>query len=386
MDITCEVWNGKAVASVDKRRRERIRAKQAARYVASSQSPLDQVDEIEGEAIARSRSVNPSPDGHVLKAPGRNARRRRLEARREARTQSQEVRVANETRPAQPSRMFFSVGAKAESKPASLSKRRSARQREHLRRQGLDPARPEARVRPQGVVWVSWRWFSGALSLTLVFVLYAMLGTNVFVVNSVAVGGEKYLTAEQIFEAAGIANKHLFWVDPLDVEKRLESNPSIADAQVFVGWPPNMVSILISEREPALIWEQGNFRVWVDVNGIVMFQREERTELLRIVSREQNAEPLGVGSTIDREVIAGALQLKAKFPNIEELLYDPVKGLGYQDGRNWIVWFGVGTNMEMKVLVYDAIVRAYNPAIQFLEVDVSDPDHPSFIDRFPTDQ
>jgi cell division septal protein FtsQ len=368
------------VTSVDKRRRERIRNKQAARHIASAHSPLDDMIEVEEEGVARSLRV--STDGHVLKAPGRNARRRRLESRREARSS---VRAANESGPTLPSRMFFSVGAKAAAKPSSLSKRRSARQRLNMRRQGVDPARPEARVRPQGVVWVSWRWFSGALSLSLIFVLYAMLGTNVFIVDSVAVGGEKYLTAEQIFEAAGVANKHLFWVDPLDVEERLESNPSIADAQVYVGWPPNMVSIVINEREPALIWEQGNFRVWTDINGIVMFQREERTDLLRIVSRQENIEPLGVGSTIDREVIAGALQLKAKFPSIEVLLYDPIKGLGYEDGRNWIVWFGVGTNMEMKVLVYDAIVRSYYPAIQFLEIDVSDPDHPSFTDRFPSD-
>lgn len=380
------------MTSVDKRRRERIRAKQAARYVANAHSPLDQVDELEGEVLVRTRSAA-SPDGHVLKAPGRNARRRRSEAHRESRVQRQEtrssIRAANDIRPAQPSRMFFSVGAKAESKPASLSQRRSARQREHLRRQGLDPARPEARVRPQGVVWVSWRWFSGVLTLTLLGVLYAMLGTNVFVVNSVAVGGEKYLTAEQIFEASGVANRHLFWVDRLDVQQRLKSNPSVSDAQVYVGWPPNMVSIVISEREPALIWQQGEFRYWVDVNGIVMFQREERAELLRIVNTAENAETLGAGSTIDREVIAGALQLKAKFPIIEELKYDPVKGLGYEDiadGRNWTVWFGVGTNMEMKVRVYDAIVAAYFPAIQFLEVDVSDPDHPSFIDRYPADQ
>jgi hypothetical protein len=134
-----------------------------------------------------------------------------------------------------------------------------------------------------------------------------------------------------------------------------------------------------------MVWEQGDFRVWVDVNGIVMFQREERTDLLRIVYPGDN-EPLGVGATIDRNIVAGALQLKAKFPTIEVLIYDPIKGLGYRDGRNWTVWFGVGANMDMKILVYDALVRAYYPAVQFLEVDVSDPDHPTFTDRFPTDR
>lgn len=383
------------MTSVDKRRRERIRNKQAARHIASAHSPLDDMIEVEEEGVARPLRASAPADGHVLKAPGRNARRRRLESRREARLQGQNthssIRAANEAGPPQPSRMFFSVGAKAAAKPASLSKRRSARQRLNLRRQGVDPTRPEARVRPQGVVWVSWRWFSGALTLSLVFVLYAMLGTNVFIVDSVAVGGEKYLTAEQIFEAAGVANKHLFWVDPLDIEERLESNPSISDAQVYVGWPPNMVSIVINEREPALIWEQGNFRVWTDINGIVMFQREERADLLRIVSRQENIEPLGVGSTIDREVIAGALQLREKLPNIDRdvqnvdvLLYDPVKGLGYEATQNWIVWFGVGTNMEMKALVYYAIKLRF-PDIAFLEIDVSNPDHPSFTERFPAD-
>src|SRR5690606_17498483 len=153
------------------------------------------------------------------------------------------------------------------------------RRRQKLRRAGQDPHRPEARVRPMGVVWISWRWLSGTLIILLAIVLYVMLFSDIFVIDSMAVGGVRYLSREQIFEASGLANKHLFWVDPRKIEAQLEQNPSIASAQVFTGWPPNMVSIYITERDPALIWEQGDFRVWVDVNGIVMFQREEREDL-----------------------------------------------------------------------------------------------------------
>jgi hypothetical protein len=156
-----------------------------------------------------------------------------------------------------------------------------------------------------------------------------------------------------------------------------------------------MVSIFVTEREPAAIWEVRGperealglepFRVWVDVNGtVIMNVREDRDDLVRIVD-SSSEDPLGVGSKVDRTVIAGALQLKALFPDIDHLEYDPVKGLGYEDGRNWIVWFGTGTNMEMKSKVYDTIVRVNYPNIQFLEVDVSDPDHPYFVDRFPVE-
>jgi hypothetical protein len=373
------------VTSVDKRRRERIRAKRALRE-GEERSELDESGGPGNLSGARSKPLL-QVDGHVQAAPGRQARRRRLSIRREARDKARQARTAakqaDESGADQPSFMLLggSAAQAVSPKRPSLGQRRAGRRRERLRREGQAPHRPEERVRPLGVVWISWRWLSGGLTIALLVVLYAMLGTDVFIVDSVAVGGERYLTAEQVFEAADVANRHLFWIDPAAVEARLESSPGIADAQVYVGWPPNMVSILISERDPALIWEQGDFRVWVDVNGIVMYQREERRDLLRIVYPDQ-IEPLGVGSTIDREIVAGALQLKAKFPTIDVLLYDPIKGLGYRDGRNWMVWFGVGTNMEMKLLVYDALVRSYYPAVQFREVDVSDPDHPVFVDRF----
>ncbi len=122
--------------------------------------------------------------------------------------------------------------------------------------------------------------------------------------------------------------------------------------------------------------------MWVDINGIVMFQRQERDDLLRVVHLGIDEEPLGVGSTVDREVIAGALQLQRKLPSIKVFLYDPVKGLGFRDERNWRAWFGVGTDMDRRMLVYEQIIRTNYPAIQFSEIDVSDADYPYFVSRF----
>jgi cell division septal protein FtsQ len=361
------------VSSVDKRRRERLRAK---RELAEQQPESD--DSFDEMLLAEAYSdTRPTPTKRVKPADGRQARLRRKKVSQEAKVEI----VSENAIPLSP------IPDRAAPKPKnpSLRERRAERHENRLRKEGVKPHRPETRVRPKGVVWISWRWFSAGLIVILLVTLYAMLFSDLFYIDSMAVGGVRYLTREQIFESSGLANKHLFWVKPDEVEAHLEDNPTIVDAQVYVGWPPNMVSIFITERDPAIIWEQGDFRVWVDVNGIIMFQREEREDLVRVVYQSPT-EPLDVGKQIDRNIIAGALQLKAMFPSIERLLYDPVKGLGYEDGRNWIVWFGTGTNMQIKAKVYDTIVRVNYPSIQFREVDVSDPDHPVFVDRFPTEE
>ncbi|NDJ85745.1 MAG: FtsQ-type POTRA domain-containing protein [Chloroflexi bacterium] len=354
--------------SVDRKRRARLQAKRAAREGSSLNT--------EAPPTPKDKDVAP-PDGHVKAAVGRRARLHRRLARRRMRqnTPASKERSANWF-------LIWQPGADG-ARRLPLRRRRKERRLERERREGL--SRPEDRVRPRGVVWVSWRWLSGTISASLAIILYIMLSpqTELFAVKTIAVGGERYLTAEQVFEATEIARQNLFQLDSRAIEAKLESNPSIADAQVFIGWPPNMVSIYITERDPAITWQQGEFRYWVDVNGIVMFQRQEREDLLRIVYQGPAQEPLGVGSRIDRSVITGALQLKAKLPRIKVMLYDPIKGLGFREEGNWIAWFGTGTNMEQKLLVYDAIVRNNFPTIQFEEVNVSDPDHPTFVNRFP---
>ena len=249
------------------------------------------------------------------------------------------------------------------------AERRSRKQRESMR------AAP-ARRRASASYVLRWRAVSGLIVVGLAVVLYLFLTTDAFFVRSVAIGGEKYLSREEIFRFSDVAQRHVFWIDPADVETRLESVPNIADADVYVGWPPDMVQIVVVEREPALIWEQ-QVRVWVDVNGIVMKQREDRPDLLRVVVPNA-AEPLDVGARIPQTVVDGALQLRQRYANIDVLLYDPVKGLGYHDGRGWTVWFGTGEDMDVKLLVYNRIVEDIWDTVQPGEIVMADPDRPYY--------
>ncbi len=268
---------------------------------------------------------------------------------------------------------------------AALPRRASApapERRTRRSRRSQTQVRPAAPPRPRRrrrlSVWqiLSWRAVSGVMVVGLSAVLYLFLTSPAFSVSSVAIGGEKYLSREEIFRDANVAKQHVFWIDPKDVAARLKTVPNIADATVLVGWPPDIVQIVIVEREPALTWEQ-QIRVWVDVNGIVMKQREDRADLLRIVVPNAT-EPIGVGDRIPQNIIDGALQLRNRYPAIDVLLYDSMKGLGYHDGRGWTVWFGTGESIDTKLLVYNRLVESIYPAVQPGEIIMTDPDRPYY--------
>lgn len=212
--------------------------------------------------------------------------------------------------------------------------------------------------------------------LSLTVVLFVFFRSDAFYVRQIEVGGLNHLTAEEVFTLSGVANMHLFWIDPAVVRESVLRSPSVSDANVRVGWPPHLVQIEIREREPALIWEQAGVRTWIDVQGRVMQQRADLTDMLRIVVEGVEA-PVGPNVLIPQSVVAGALQLRTIYPEMNAFLYDPNEGLGFQDSRGWRVWFGEGTAMAAKDNVYRAIVadlQARHIQPEFIDVgDINAP-------------
>jgi hypothetical protein len=228
---------------------------------------------------------------------------------------------------------------------------------------------------------VSWRLVSGLVVLCLSALLALFFSADAFYVRSIAVGGIQYLTKEEIFAYADIANVHLFWVSPEQVRQNLLRSMSIADARVTLGWPPNMVNIIIEEREPALVWEQAGTAFWVDIRGRVMAQRQDKPELIRIAVQPtmETQGPLSESGRVDEAIVFGALELQDILPDVPVLFYDPNKGLGFRNSSGWDVWFGVGTGMPEKYLIYQAIAeRLIARGIQAGEVNIVNPDAPFY--------
>lgn len=260
-----------------------------------------------------------------------------------------------------------------------LRDRRQKRRSAGVLRRTPSAERPEVQhsIRTEG--FNSWRLVSFVIILCLLGVLFLFFSADAFYVRGVSVSGAGYLTREEIFAFSEIANTHVFWISDEQVHENLLRSPSIADAQVIISWPPQMVQIVVEEREPALIWEQGGTTVWVDLQGRVMAQRIERNDLVRIVAE---AGSLGDDFTPDEalaaDIVSGSIQLYDLL-QVPILRYHRTKGLGIRNANGWDVWFGVGSQMRDKVLIYNAmLVNLQSRGIQAGEVNVVDIDSPYY--------
>jgi cell division septal protein FtsQ len=294
--------------------------------------------------------------------------RNRAEASRERRRRS-----------ATRTRSFPFVSAQA---PAMAgSRRRSARRMEMPRRRSRSH-----RYEREGVlsalpslpaVRVGWRMASGAIVLLFGALLFYVLSTPDYFVDSVNLGGATYVSAQEIYRASGLGREHIFWVKPDVVKANIEKVPGIISAQVEIAWP-NQVSITVNERQPKLEWRQGGETVWVDAGGTIFPARAQLPDLLP-VTVDDAVGPMSKGQGVPLAAIEGALQLQALRPNIELLHFDRKNGLSYQDGRGWRGYFGVGTNMEVKLAVYETLVdnllrRRIHPTM----INVSNPNAPFY--------
>jgi hypothetical protein len=243
----------------------------------------------------------------------------------------------------------------------------ASRSRSRRRRRGLSP----------------WQIVSGSLAFVILLTGIVFFVSPIFYVTRAEVGNADYLTAEEIFTTADIANFHVLWVDPDRVATRVTALPNVKSAQVFIRWPARVV-ILIDERIPVLIWEQNGERLWVDEQGYLMFLRDETPGLITIVNEGDSilfpcTEPGCPPPVLDEAIITGALQLAALRANLDVIYYDPVRGLSYEDDRGWRGYFGEGADMEFKLVIYEALTNDLElQGIQPLSVDVGNPDAPFY--------
>jgi hypothetical protein len=221
------------------------------------------------------------------------------------------------------------------------------------------------------------RLVSAVIVLGMVIVLLLFFLADPFYVRGAVVEGQEFLSPSDVYTIAGIDGWHLFWLDATAIRARLLAYPTLADADVSIEWPPNMVRITVAEREPALVWDQAGVTVWIDAQGRVMRQSADVSGLIRIVAEANEGDPLTPNTRLPVDVVSGALQLRDLLPTLESLRYDASKGLGYNDPGGWEAWFGTGADMPEKMLIYNAMVAdAQARGVLPTEINVSDPDAP----------
>jgi len=232
-------------------------------------------------------------------------------------------------------------------------------------------------------ILLSARWLSLGLLALAIYALTLIGMDENFYLTAIPVEGVISVPATEVVQASNLAGSHIFAADPGTAAQQIMDNvPGIISAEVTLNWP-NQVQINVTEDSPIAIWVEGSNQFWVTRTGRLVPARSASLGLLMIQSEvegvgvatavpatptaddetEAEAGETAVASAaanmrfLPHDVLAGALQLKQLRPNIDRLFYRPSSGLSYQDGRGWRVFFGTGTDMSQKLVVYETIVE-----------------------------
>jgi cell division protein FtsQ len=237
------------------------------------------------------------------------------------------------------------------------SKRRPRRSRSRLGRD-YETTAPKIKLslRPVEVFWQDrgGKALGFLLLLALGCLTYQLFATEAFYVYAAQVVGNQLVPAEEIYRNSGLEGMSIFWITPAQVEATVASLPNIKEARVRCGLP-DRVAIEVVERQPQVIWQQGEKRYWVDEEGTVLPTWGELAEATVIVDLDER--PVQPGDRVDPQVIAGAQKLRSLFPELTTVQYTLYTGITFQSGQGWPIYLGQGEDIEQKVAIMKALLQ-----------------------------
>jgi hypothetical protein len=239
---------------------------------------------------------------------------------------------------------------------------------------------------------LGWRFISGAIFFLSLAVVFSFSSLNTFEVSAINLQGSQRLSSEAILSQIDMAGKAIISIKPGEIEEEIGENfPSLDMIKVSAGLPAS-VNIQVSERVPIILWQNDESSLWIDSEGITFPIRGEAETLLTVAANGNPPEIEVVGETettqneenlsilqeqryprTSSEFVEGMLSLSDYLPEEAVLQYDPQFGLGWQDPRGWLVYFGSDiSEIEMKLAEYEVIITTLqeqnlNPALISLE-------------------
>jgi cell division protein FtsQ len=244
--------------------------------------------------------------------------------------------------------------------------------------------KPKERVK----IRISWRFFSALLTLVFSACLLAGWQLADFKASAIEISGAERITPEEVNAVFNVSQQPIFTVIPEEIIQKIShSFPEFKNinARAVI---PNKISISVQERNPILTWKMNNVTLWVDEEGIIIPARGKFDDLLIIESPslpvisypkpENESEPMidkyqekrdywklpkysmtwfEYHRHIETGLLNAIVQLNTQIPSERTFLYDPHRGLGWNDSHGWRIFVGLDLEkINEKMLAYSRIV------------------------------
>jgi cell division protein FtsQ len=209
------------------------------------------------------------------------------------------------------------------------------------------------------------RWLSGLIVIACAGLLYMMWTMDPFIVRGAEVYGASRLSVNEVNSALGLMNQSIVLANTENLEYNLRTIfPDLSSATVTIAFPANII-VTIVERQPVITWAQDNQTLWIDADGFAFQPRGVVDGLLGVSAVAAPPAPVetdltqtfGARPFVAMDTVRALQALAPYVPQGSALIYDPKYGLGWNDPRGWMAYFGSTTgDMPLKLQVYQALV------------------------------
>ena len=225
------------------------------------------------------------------------------------------------------------------------------------------------------VIHPGWRILSTPLFLLMGALIYGMVTLPEFRVSEAVISGADRISPVDIESISEVNDQPIFFINPGAIEKELaEAYPELTGVSVEIDMP-SQVAIHIEEKEPLFAWRNNEDVLWIDAFGSIFPSRGEADLIFTIESeeppplmithsdqiaslvKENGSEASYIGKQIDANIFESAVKLKAAFPDIETIAYNPRNGLGWIDENGMKVFIGISMDdIDAKLNMYSKII------------------------------
>ncbi|MHC1784420.1 MAG: cell division protein FtsQ/DivIB [Anaerolineaceae bacterium] len=239
----------------------------------------------------------------------------------------------------------------------------------------------------------SWRLLSGFMAALLSGAIALLIFAPQFKISSVEVTGLQRLDPATISPILAMNNLPIIDLDPSGTSSQVQAGfPELQTVQVYANLPSSVVINMV-ERQPVMVWQNGDTIMWVDAEGYLIPVYGEVGPLLTVqanvppamanpVAAEIQKHSLAMGvqfpektapvieeiaaepaepaklEKIDPELLRSAFELNSMLPSGTTLVFNDRRGLGWIDGEGINVFIGLKfVDMRIKMTEYEVIVK-----------------------------
>lgn len=200
-------------------------------------------------------------------------------------------------------------------------------------------------------------------------------------VTEVEVEGLRHLPQRAILSRVSLEGQNLLALPVSDVERAVSQEPWVHSVEVRRRLP-GTVTLLVQEREPALVWEAGGKRLLVDQDGAVL--EEARSSVQFPLLRDLDGKRPAPGDRMPPEVVSLALTLLEVVPReigqkVRFFEYVRAGGLVVETEKGKRARFGDATDLPWKLAIWKTLLQeAEVSQLKVGHVDLRFGDRPFF--------